>query len=192
MNPRRLPRAALLLPLLAPALAHADPPSLLDRALVATAVRHAVQRAGLGAEVTRDLAVRARGTGWLPQLSVRVVQRPTLVDPQTTDYPSTTPTSSTDERMLLDVRLSFALDRLVFDPSEVAIARLELERTERRNALEREVIDLLAVMERGRLELEGLSPEAPEAARTRAEVARARARLEALTGRSFGELRRAR
>jgi glycerophosphoryl diester phosphodiesterase len=39
--------------------------------------------------------------------------------------------------------MTFALDRLVYDPAEVAIARLEQERLERRRALEREVIALL-------------------------------------------------
>jgi hypothetical protein len=182
--------AGLALVIFVPSLAHADPPSLLDRAVVAAATRHAVGRAGLGPEVTQDLARRARAAGWAPHLTVRVLHG---TGSSSTQGTLTTPDrGSIDDMLRLDVRVTFALDRVVFDNSEVAIARVELERTERRAALERDVIELLATLERTRAELRTLDPSSPEGTRAAVEHARARARLEALTGHSLADLIRGR
>jgi hypothetical protein len=100
--------------------------------------------------------------------------------------------TTTDDSLVLDIRARLALDRIVFDRSEVALARVEIQRYERRAALEREVVDLLASMERARAEARGLEPASPERTRAIVEFARARARLEALTDTPFEALFRSR
>jgi hypothetical protein len=178
-----------VLALIVPSVARGDPPSLLDRAVVAAAMRRAVERSGLGSNATRDLATRARAAGWVPQLSVRV-RRGTGASATETYQP--TGSAMLSDSFLLDVRLTFALDRVVFDPSEVAIARVEIERSERRARIELEVVEVLAAMEQARAELRAHEPESPEAARANLAFARSRARLEAMTGTSLSDLLRAR
>jgi hypothetical protein len=179
--------AAILLTI--PLTARADPPSLLDRAVVAAATRHAIQHAGLALDATRDLGSRARAAGWVPHVSLRVRRgfgSSAALSLQTGDH------VLSDDSLILDARLTFSLDRVVFDPSEVAISRLELERAERRAQIEREVIEILAVMERCRVALAALEPSSDEAAHTNLDFARARARLEVLTGVELSALLRAR
>lgn len=182
---------ALPLILVAPASAHADPPSYLDRGLVTEAVRRAVARAGLGSEVTQDLARRARAAGWMPRLTVQMTHgRGTTTTVQTNYF--TTDRENIGDSFRLNVGVVFSFDRLLFDPHEVTIARVEMERDQRRHALEREVIDLLATMEQARHVLRTAERTSPEGMRAELEFTRARARLEALTGVTVTDLWRAR
>jgi hypothetical protein len=169
--------------------ARADPPSLLDRAVVAAATRHAIQRAGLGLDGTHDLSSRARAAGWVPRVALRVRRgfgSSAALSLQTGDR------VLSDDSLILDARLTFSLDRVVFDPSEVAISRIELERAERRAQIEREVIDILATMEHARLALLTLDEGSENALRTNLEYARSRARLELMTGVELRDLIRGR
>ena len=183
--------ASIPIAVLAPLSAHADPPSFLERSVVANAMRRAVARGGLGPEVTRDLAVRARAAGWMPHLSVRVA-RGFGASTNSTQTFTTTERTTVDDSLMLDVRLQVALDRVVFDHNEVPIARIELSRSDRRAALEREVIEVLAAMEIARNDVRRLEAATPESVRAGIEFARARARLEALTGATLAELTAAR
>ena len=105
---------------------------------------------------------------------------------------TTTERATMDDSLMLDVRLQVALDRVVFDHNEVPIARIEVMRSDRRAAVEREVIDVLAMMEIARAEVRRLDAATPEGVRANIDFARARARLEALTGATLSELTTAR
>lgn len=179
--------ASVPIAVLTPKVAHADPPTFLERSIVANAMHRAVARAGLGPEVTRDLAVRARAAGWLPHLSLRVARGFGASSAATQTF-TTTEHTATDDSLMLDVRVQVALDRVVFDHNEVPIARVELTRSERRAALEREVIEVLASLEIARADVRRLAPASPESVRANIEFARARARIEGLTGVSLNEL----
>jgi hypothetical protein len=179
---------------LALALAHgpaarADPPPLLERRVVAAAVCRAVARAGLGVEATRAMAARARASGWVPQVYLRGVRG---LDATASTSAQPSDRTTTGDSLALDVRLRFQFDHVVFDPSEVPIARVELERVDRRAALEREVIDLLAAIEQSGRELRTADPEDPASVALEVRAAADRARLEALTGTSLENLLRSR
>lgn len=166
--------------------AHADPPSWLDPAVVAEASRRAVVHAGLDDEPARSLARRARVAALLPNITVRVARGMGATSTQYTS--ATNDRLLTDDSLVFDLRVSLALDRLVFDGHEVALFRYQLQRARERQALEATVLDLLAQLEAIRL-----SPPPPPtdtdaaAARVVAER-RLRARLELLTGRPLATL----
>lgn len=170
--------AAWLVPI---APAWADPPRYLDRAVVTAATRRAVARAGLLPEHTRDLASRARTAGLLPTLSFRIMRGIGATAAQTAALPYTDRVAS-DDSLVIDVRAHFQLDRLLFDRSEVALERIEVARGDRRDAIEREVIEQLAVLARAESTLQTADPDSAEAFEAHLATARAQARLEALTG----------
>jgi hypothetical protein len=163
-----------------PLTAQCDPPSLLDRAVVRSATRLAVARAGLDVGGSRALASRARNAAWLPQLSVRVARN---TGASTTQY-----TAATGDRQLLDdslyvdVRVSLSLDRLVFDPNETTLWRIDEQRTARRLHLEREVFDALVRCERLRRARPAPIEGAPVDPRWELDYLVARARVEQFTG----------
>ncbi|MBI5515385.1 MAG: hypothetical protein HY909_16520 [Deltaproteobacteria bacterium] len=187
MRPREWFFAAALV--VAPGAAWADPPGWLDRAVVAEAARRAVDRAGLSPLEARALAARARRSSWLPQVSVRVARGAGLTLTSTAANP--TDRATADDSLVLDVRLTLSLNELVFHPQEVTLARAELVRAQRRMALETQVVELLAVLERHRLAALEAPPGAPPDPEAALEEALARARVELLTGVALETRRRA-
>ncbi|MFO0609663.1 MAG: hypothetical protein U0324_41275 [Polyangiales bacterium] len=177
--PLALSLALSLAALAAPA--RAQPvPSLLDRAVVLEATRLAIERAGLAAGASSSLASRARNAAWLPNVSVRVARN---TGAATTQYAlASGDRQLLDDSLYVDVRVSLALDRLVFDPHEVALWRDEQRRAERRARLEADVLDALARLEHLRLQRAAQPPDAPPDVAWRYEHLRARARVELMTG----------
>ncbi len=180
--------------ILAPQGGRADPPgvtaswSYLDRALVAAATRRAIARAGLSPERTREIAGRARTAGLLPSMTLRVMRGIGATSALTAALPASDRYSS-DDSLVIDVRARFDLDRLLFDRAEVTLERLEMARADRREAIEREVIEQLAILARA-----AATPVDPAHPSVESQIAtaRARARLEAMTGDSLETLIRLR
>ncbi len=188
MNRHRIVRAFTILPLpfalITGHSAFADPPRpspFLSRAVVTTATRLAIAHAGLQPDRTRELGSRARVAGLLPSLSVRVMRGLGASTAATIALPSTDRFAS-DDSLVIDVRAQFDLDRLVFDRSEVTLERIETVRAERRDALEREIIDALALLTRAQAVLASPNVSPADAAEAQIVTARAQARVEALTG----------
>lgn len=155
--------------------ARADGPSWLSSPVVREAARRAVLRAGLDDGVVRSLANRARTAAWLPSVSLHVARG--------LGANSTVVTNASDrlalaESLSFDVRLSFDLDRLLFDGHEVAVQRLAAQRATQRMALERSVVELLARLEALRLRAEVAEPDVE----ARVQRARYEAELELRTG----------
>lgn len=173
----------------------ADPPpaasatrSFLDRSVVAAATQRAIVRAGLSPERTREIAGRARTAGLLPTMTLRVMRGLGATSALTAAVPASDRYSA-DDSLVIDVRARFELNRILFDRSEVMLERLELARSDHREAIEREVIDQLAILARAAV-IQG-SP-AGETVESQIATARARARLEALMGESLEVLLRPR
>lgn len=176
---RTLPLSLTLLISLCPRVLRADPPSWLDRAVVAEVTRRAVRHARLDDDDLRAMASRARGGGWLPRVTVRVARG---FGATSTQYAvSQGDRVATDDSLLLDLRVSLALDRVLFDPHEVQLLRASAQRAAQRRELEATVVELLARLEQLR-RAGPLSDEDPRVV----ERLRLRARLEQLTGSDLG------
>lgn len=184
---------------LAPSIAEADPPTpaaiqhatrYLDRRVVANAIRLAILHTGLQPERTREIATRARAGGLLPNISVRVMRGLNASTAQTAvPYGDR---FASDDSLVIDLRAQFDFDRLVFDPHEVTLERIEVTRTERRDLLEREVVDQLATLTRADIVLSTAQAGGSEWIEAQIVTARARARIEALTGATLQALVEAR
>jgi hypothetical protein len=185
--PRR-PLLALLSALLVVFAAHparADEVSWLASPVVWEATRRAVLRAGLDDAPVRSLARRARAAAWLPDVSLHAARG---LGANSTVVTNVNDRLAIAESLSFDVRLSFDLDRLLFDGHEVALLRLAAQRAAQRLALERSVIDLLARREALRLREAAVDPAAPPDIDALVERARLEASLELMTGRSSLEL----
>lgn len=172
---RALPLSLVCCIALCPNASRADPPSWLDRAVVAELSRRAVRHAGLDDDDLRAMASRARRGGWLPRVTVRVARG---FGATSTQYAvAQSDRVATDDSLLLDLRVSLALDRVLFDPHEVQLARIAAQRVAQRRELELSVVELLARLEQIRRAgaLEGDDPRVVERLRLRA-------RLEQLIG----------
>ena len=136
---------ALVLALLAASPAAADDVSWLSSPVVWEATRRAVLRAGLDDAPVRSLARRARAAAWLPEVSLHAARG---LGANSTLVTNVNDRLAIAESLTFDVRLRFDLDRLLFDGHEVTLLRLSAQRAELRLALERSVIDLLALADR--------------------------------------------
>jgi hypothetical protein len=165
--------------------ARADDVSWLASPVVWEATRRAVLRAGLDDAPVRSLARRSRSAAWLPTVSLHAARG---LGANSTLVTNVNDRLAIAESLSFDVRLSFDLDRLLFDGHEVALLRLAAQRAAQRMGLERTVIDLLARREAVRLREAAAAPGAAPDAEALVERARLEAELELLTGRSAAEL----
>jgi hypothetical protein len=176
--------SALLVVLAAPS-ARADEVSWLASPVVWEATRRAVLRAGLDDAPVRSLARRARAAAWLPDVSLHTARG---LGANSTVVTNVNDRLAIAESLSFDVRLSFDLDRLLFDGHEVALLRLAAQRASQRLALEGSVVDLLARREALRLREAAVDLSAPPDIDALVERARLEASLELMTGRSAVEL----
>lgn len=161
--------------------------SWIARPLADFATRLAIARAGLvGRGVAGDVAARARATAWLPHVSARAGRGLSASASSTGGFTSSD-RASESEALSFEVRVVFALDRAFWSPVELDAERIETQRAERRRVIEREVLDVLVVLEQHRLAVCSSNGTIGDGATP---VLRARAQLEAATGLAVGELRR--
>jgi hypothetical protein len=98
------------------------------------------------------LAARARTAGWIPRIGLRARRGQTLDLSSSADVGSTDLRLKSNDDLTLEASLNFELDRVVFRPEEVALARQNRVEHADRSALVRDVIHLY--YERRRLQLE--------------------------------------
>jgi hypothetical protein len=166
------------------------PPRAIDGARARGAVRAALAAAGSAAAAERldDLSTRARASGAIPELRLRVAR---VVDEgqalAPTEYDPDRVTATGGTSLWLEGRATFQLDRLVFASDELAVERLRIDRAKLERELAAEVVEALGEYERAS---ESLSDEgADRDARLRAEIelAVASAKLDVLTNGWFSE-----
>lgn len=147
------------------------PPPRLTGPLARAAVRAslAAARSSEHARALDDLATRARLSGLLPELRVRLahaLDHDQKLSP--TEYDPDRVTASGGTSLWIEGRATFRLDRLVFADDEVAIARLRAERERAERAI---VADVLRALERWqRAEAAAADPTLPEPERIKAEL----------------------
>jgi len=126
----------------------------LTPALARGAVKHALRAAGYYDVRSRlgSLASRARTSATLPELRLRALRSTgqVLRLTPTTDDPYRYTDAGTSQ-MLMEARLTWHLDRLVFAPDEVALERLQTERDAAERRLIEQVLDRLRLWQRSRV-----------------------------------------
>jgi len=126
----------------------------------------------------RDAMDRARATGWLPTTRA-LVRRGQAVDLRALTGETTPTNVSTDDDLVLEARMTFYFDRIVYAPDEPSLLR-ELRATE--DARARLIAQVVALyFERRRLQLERDLAEARDPAR-RIRILELTALLDALSG----------
>lgn len=114
-------------------------------------VEAALEQSSANPGRVRDAMDRARATGWLPTTRA-LVRRGQAVDLRALTGETTPTNVSTDDDLVLEARMTFHFDRIVYAPAETALLR-ELRATEQARArLSAQVVALY--FERRRLQLE--------------------------------------
>jgi hypothetical protein len=160
--------------------------SRLARACVAAALR----ASGLGADDARvdELVSRARESAWLPETRMRAMRL-------WTDAAHTTTLAATDTanfydavgaNLVLELRLTWRLDRLLFAGDEATMERVRLERQDARSRLATRTLELLFAWQRAVLQSAEEMAGSPAELESRLRAAEAQATLDVLTAGWFG------
>jgi hypothetical protein len=196
------PRAQLAPSLPAPpaAPAPAPPPAAAPAAkfvelvppdLARACVNAALQASGLGVDDARidALVSRARASAWLPETRMRAMR---LWD----DAANTTTLATTDTanfydavgaNLVLELRLTWRLDRLLYAGDEGTLERVRLERLDARTRLATHTLEVLFTWERATLEVRQATPGSPEELSARLRASEAQATLDVMTAGWFSE-----
>jgi hypothetical protein len=167
----------------APAGASAD---FITPALARACVAAALRASGLGVDDSRvdDLVGRARASAWLPEARTRAMRL-------WNDAAHTTTLASTDTanfydavgaNLVLELRLTWRLDRLVFAGDEPTLERIRLERQDARARLATRTLEVLFAWQRAVLAAEEAIAGSRDALESRLRAAEAQATLDVLTG----------
>ncbi len=157
------------------------PPRLARDCVVA-----ALRTSGLGVDDAKldDLVARSRASAWLPETRMRAMRL--WNDASHTTTAVSTDTSSVYDavgaNLVVELRLTWRFDRLLYAGDEPNIERLRLERQDARTRVATHVLEVLFTWQRMKV----AAAEAPEGSRERGEahlrVAEAMATLDVLTG----------
>ncbi|MBM4361611.1 MAG: hypothetical protein FJ104_02940 [Deltaproteobacteria bacterium] len=152
---------SVLVVLVAPRVGACPPGPPLSPRLARDAADRALAASGLAADLTRleGLRVRARTAALVPQLALRASRSvdqslrltPTLEDPDRYSLAG-------GAGYTVDARLTFQLERLVFDADELAVHRLRQDRLEAARKLVERVVAVLERRERARVRLGCAAP----------------------------------
>jgi hypothetical protein len=169
------------------------PPAKLEvsAALARDTVAAALRASGLGVDDARidDLVSRARASAWLPETRMRAMRL-------WNDATHTTTVASTDTanfydavgaNLVLELRLTWRLERLLYAGDEGTLERVRLERLDARTRLATRTLEVLFGWDRATMEVRQAVAGSREEIEARVRAAEAEATLEVLTGGWFGE-----
>ena len=161
------------------------PDGLLPTALADGCVAAALRASGLGVDDTRidAIADRARASAALPETRLRAMRlwtdashATTLATTDSTDF-----YAAVGANLILEARLTWRLDRLVYAGDEPTLERARLERIEARARLAEHALQALFAWARARLDAHAAPPGSREEAEAGLRVAEAEATLDVLT-----------
>jgi hypothetical protein len=158
---------------------------LVPAALARDCVSAALKASGLGVDDARidELVSRARASAWLPETRMRAMRL--LVDANHTTTVATTDTANfydaVGANLVLELRLTWRLDRLLYAGDEGTLERVRLERLDARQRLATRTLEVLFTWERAMVEARQATTGSPEEAAARLRASEARATLEVLT-----------
>jgi hypothetical protein len=182
-DPARLPLPAQLPVEPSPARKpEAEPvPPKLARSCVAAALR----ASGLGVDDARldALMTRARESAWFPEARMRAMRLWTDAAHVTTLATTDTPNfyDAVGANLVLELRLTWRLDRLLYSGEESAIERVRLERQDARARLATHVLEVLFAWQRAVIEETEAIAGTREEAEARLRIAETEATLDVLT-----------
>jgi len=165
-------------------------PALLP-ALARDCVAAALRSSGLGADDDRIDAIveRARSSALLPETRLRAMRL--WDDANHTTTPSTTDGTNyydaVGANLVLEVRLTWRLDRLVYAGDEPTLERLRRERQDARSRQATRTLEVLFAWQRARVDLQEAPSESREALEAELRLSQSRATLDVLTGDWFSE-----
>lgn len=158
----------------------------LDDGLARGCVAAAWRASGLGENDARieSLIARSSTSGLLPEASVRAMQLWSDAARTTTftASDSTTLYDALGTRFVLEVRLTWRLERLLYAGEEATLERIRLERQEARSRLAAKALDALFAWARARVDADDAVPGSRESLEAHLRVIEAHATLDVLTG----------
>jgi hypothetical protein len=155
-------------------------------ALARETVAAALRTSGLGVDDARidALVSRARASAWLPETRMRALRL--WNDATHTTTVATTDTASfydaVGANLVLELRLTWRLDRVLYAGDEPNLERVRLERFDARTRLATRTLEVLFAWERATLEVRQAVSGSREEVEARVRAAEARATLDVLTG----------
>jgi hypothetical protein len=170
----------------APEASVASPRLLFPTSLAHDCVIAAWRSAGLGIDDARidSIISRSRESALLPEMRLRAMRL--FTDAQHTTLLATTDATNYYDaigaNLVLEARLTWRLDRLVYAGDEPTLERVRLERQEVRSRLSVKTLEALFAWERASLDEEDAEPGAREQREAALRTAQAASTLDVLTG----------
>jgi hypothetical protein len=182
-DPARLPLPAQL-----PADAAAAPkeePAPVPPKLARSCVAAALRASGLGVDDAKldALVSRARESAYFPETRLRAMRLWSDADHVTTLATTDTPNfyDAVGANLVLELRLTWRLDRLLYSGEESAIERVRLERQDARARLATHVLEVLFAWQRAIVQAQGAIVGSREEAEAHLRIAETEATLDVLT-----------
>ena len=189
-SPHRVADPARPLPVPTPPPAVCPPPVprplLVAPSLARACVAAALRASGLGVDDTRieELVGRSRASAWLPETRMRAMRlvadtarATTLATTDGTNYYDTV-----GAHLVLELRLTWRFDRLLFAGDEPALERTRLEQHEARSRMAARTLEVLFAWKRAEVDVQAASAGSPEELEARLRASEALATLDVMTG----------
>jgi hypothetical protein len=155
------------------------------RVLARECVLAALRASGLGLDDSRidDLVSRARASAWLPETRARALRLVTDASRATTlaTTDGTSYYAAVGAHLVLELRLTWRLDRLLYGGDEPALERLRLERQEARSRLARRTLEVLFAWQRAVVDLQSAVSGSSEEVEAQMRASEAQGTLDVLT-----------
>ncbi|HXN30401.1 MAG TPA: hypothetical protein VN894_01010 [Polyangiaceae bacterium] len=178
------PRAALPPPASAES-PRPHPAALLAPSLARACVAAALRASGLGVDDSKidSLIARSRASAWLPETRMRAMRLMTDAAHATTlaTTDGTTYYDAVGANLVLELRLTWRFDRLLFAGDEPALERTRLEREDARSRLSGRTLEALFAWQRAAVEGQAAPDGSPEEVQARLRESEALATLDVLT-----------
>ncbi|HEY8038460.1 MAG TPA: hypothetical protein VIF15_01650 [Polyangiaceae bacterium] len=160
-------------------------------ALARSCVAAALRTSGLGTDDARidALVSRARASAWLPETRMRGMRL-------WTDATHTTTLAATDTaslydavgaNLVLELRLTWRLDRLLYAGDEASLERVRLERQDARTRVATRTLEVLFAWQRAAIEVTQAVPGSRDELEAQMRLAETEATLDVLTGGWFSD-----
>jgi hypothetical protein len=173
------------------AVAQSLPASPISPTMARECVRAALHAARLDTDEERmdALAAKARASAWLPETRMRAMR---LIDTtlRTTALTTTDGVNYYDTagaNLVLEVRLTWRLDRILYSGDEPTLERLRLEREQARSHVATRAVEALFAWQRAEADHEQANPGSREEVEARLRVVEARTVLDVMTDGWFTE-----